>query len=110
MRQSTQYSPAKSPVTKQRSRSSSSDDEKKRPQNTGEPSLNYQLNYEQGSQTMVLTIIKCSNLKKADLMGGKPDPMVNIFLVPGNHKDIKTKVVKNEQNPTFNETFRFQVI
>ena len=59
---------------------------------------------------LALTIIKCSNLKKADLMGGKPDPMVNIFLTPGNHKDIKTKVVKNEQNPNFNETFRFQVI
>ena len=96
--------------TRQRSRSSSSDDDQKRQQNTGEPSLNYQLNYEQGSQTFVLTIIKCSNLKKADLMGGKPDPMVNIFLVPGNHKAVKTKVMKNEQNPTFNETFRFQVI
>jgi len=102
-------SPTKSPstsVNRQRSRSSSSDDEKKKP---GEPSLNYQLSYEQASQMLALTIIKCSNLKKADLMGGKPDPMVNIFLTPGNHKDIKTKVVKNEQNPNFNETFRFQM-
>ena len=44
------------------------------------------------------------------MLGGKPDPMVNIFLVPGNHKAVKTKVIKDDQNPTFNETFRFQVI
>jgi hypothetical protein len=43
-------------------------------------------------------------------MGGKPDPMVTIFLRPGNLKAVKTKVMKNEQNPTFNETFRFQVL
>jgi len=35
--------------------------------------------------------------------------MVNIFFRPGNQKGVKTKVVKNEQNPTFNETFRFQI-
>ena len=92
-----------------RKTSASSDDEQKRQQHTTAPALNYNINYEQGSQTLVLTIIKCSNLKKADLMGGKPDPMVNIFLRPGNLKAVKTKVVKNEQNPTFNETFRFQV-
>ena len=76
---------------------------------TGDPSLTYKIHYEQPSQSMVLNIVKCSNLKKADLMGGKPDPMVNIFLLPGGEKNIKTKVVKNDQNPTFNENFRFQV-
>ena len=92
-----------------RKSSSSSDDEQKVRQHSTAPILNYQMNYEQASQTLVLTIIKCLNLKKADLMGGKPDPMVSIFLKPGHQKPAKTKVVKNEQNPIFNETFRFQV-
>jgi len=92
-----------------RKNSSSSDDEQKMQKHSTAPILNYQLNYEQGSQTLVLTIIKCMNLKKADLMGGKPDPIVNIFLRPGQQKAIKTKTVKNEQNPVFNETFRFEM-
>eukprot|EP00092_Neocalanus_flemingeri_P001913 GFUD01002043.1.p1 GENE.GFUD01002043.1~~GFUD01002043.1.p1 ORF type:complete len:1721 (-),score=424.93 GFUD01002043.1:78-4745(-) len=115
VRQSNQFSPVRSPpppaaVPRQRSRSSSSDDEQRKQQQTSAPSLNYQINYEKESQTMVLTIIKCTNLKKADLLGGKPDPMVNVILLPGNQKtNVKTKVIKNEQNPTFNETFKFQM-
>jgi len=112
VKQSNQFSPARSPpssVPKQRSRSSSSEDERKTQKQTSEPSLSYKMHYEQASQSMVLNIVKCSNLKKADLMGGKPDPIVNIFLLPGNQKNVKTKVIKNEQNPMFNETFRFQM-
>ena len=71
--------------------------------------MTYQLNYDQGSQQLSITIVRCSNLNKADMMGGKPDPYVNVFLLPGNHTTMKTKVVKNEQNPMFNETFKIQV-
>ena len=49
------------------------------------------------------------NLKKADLGGGAPDGMVEVYLLPGNNKPEKTKVVKNSLHPVFNENFRFQV-
>jgi len=97
--------------SKSRSRktSISSDDERKNLQLTTSPSMHYQIQYDQGTQTLVVTIIKCMNLQKTDMMGGKPDPMVNIFLRPGHHKTIKTKIIKSEQNPQFNEVFRFQM-
>ena len=108
-----------------RSRSSSSDDEKKKPKApSGPPSLHYQITYQQSA--LVVTIIECKvcikkekkhqinfndlkNLKKSDLGGGAPDGMVEVYLLPGNNKPEKTKVVKNSLHPVFNENFRFQV-
>ena len=107
-----------------RSRSSSSDEEKKKPQAPpGPPSLHYQIMYQQSA--LLVTIIECKvtnskkkhpiifitlkNLKKADLGGGAPDGIVEVYLLPGNNKPEKTKVVKNSLHPVFNENFRFQV-
>ena len=47
-------------------------------------------------------------MKKADIMT-KADPYVQVHLLPGNHEAVKTKVVKNNYNPMFNETFTFSV-
>eukprot|EP00091_Calanus_sinicus_P010540 TRINITY_DN24418_c0_g1_i1.p1 TRINITY_DN24418_c0_g1~~TRINITY_DN24418_c0_g1_i1.p1 ORF type:complete len:138 (-),score=23.20 TRINITY_DN24418_c0_g1_i1:330-743(-) len=43
------------------------------------------------------------------MLGGKPDGFVNAYLLPGTHSELKTKVVKNDINPQWNETFRFQI-
>ena len=40
---------------------------------------------------------------------GKPDTYVQLYLLPGKHKEVKTKVVKNNPNPLFAETIKFQV-
>ena len=40
---------------------------------------------------------------------GKSDPFVRVYLLPNNHKELKTKVVKKNLNPVFNESFKFVV-
>ena len=48
-------------------------------------------------------------MKGADLRGGKPDTYVQVYLLPGTHKELKTKVVNNNNNPVFQETMKFQI-
>lgn len=54
-------------------------------------------------------IIILKDLKKADILTGKADPYVQVHLLPGSHEVVKTKVVKKNYNPMFNETFTFPV-
>jgi len=80
---------------------------------SGVPELKYELLYEPGQMGqnghLVLTIAECRNLKGADLRGGKPDTYVQVYLLPGTHKELKTKVVNNNNNPVFQETMKFQI-
>ena len=52
--------------------------------------------------------MECKDLKKMDILG-KSDPFVRVFLMPGNHKELKTKVIKKNLNPLFNEVFKFVI-
>ena len=52
--------------------------------------------------------MECKDLKKMDILG-KSDPFVRVFLMPGNHKELKTKIIKKNLNPLFNEVFKFVV-
>ena len=41
---------------------------------------------------------------------GKSDPFVEVLIVPGKHVKMKTKVVRNNLNPVFdNEVFKSKV-
>ena len=42
-------------------------------------------------------------------MGGNPDAYVQVALHQ-DHKELKTKTIKNSQNPVWNEDFRFEVM
>ena len=53
-------------------------------------------------------MLECKDLKKMDILG-KSDPFVRVFVMPGNHKELKTKVIKRNQNPLFNEVLKFVV-
>ena len=53
-------------------------------------------------------MVECKSLKKIDTFG-KSDPFVSILLVPGDHKEMKTKVVKKNLNPVFDEVFKCEV-
>ena len=55
------------------------------------------------------TVIKCEDLPKKDRLSHS-DGYVKVFLIPGKSRKQKTKVVKKENNPEFNETFSFVVI
>ena len=111
-----------------RTSSSSSDDEdakKKGKKAEGPSKINYRIAYDRNYHKLKVTVVECKvsifsldelittlyhlkDLKKADIMT-KPDPYVLVHLLPGNHEAFKTKVVKNNYNPMYNETFTFSV-
>ena len=55
-----------------------------------------------------MTVVKCESLPKKDLIGSS-DPFVRVYLMPGTHTELKTKVVKNTASPLFNDEFSFVV-
>ena len=77
------------------------------PGSSGPAELRYSIMMESGapgqSGTLALTIEECRNLKKGN------DTYVQVYLLPGNHKELKTKTQMNNKNPVFNDTFRFQL-
>jgi len=92
------------------SSSSSSEDEvkksvhKSRTVSLTGPCLSYSVEYELANQTLIVTVIGARNLKNSDLMGGKTDTIVHVRL---GEMEMKTKVVKDNNNPDIGETFRF---
>merc|ERR1719450_50061 len=78
---------------------------------SGVPELKYEIVYEPGpngqSGHLKLAIVECRNLKGSDMRGGKPDAYVQVYLRPGKHQELKTKVVQNDKNPVFMENYNF---
>jgi len=70
--------------------------------------IHYKIAYEPDYQRLGISIIECQGLKNMDTFG-KSDPFVQILIVPGKHMEMKTKVIKNNLNPVFNEEFKSQV-
>jgi len=68
--------------------------------------LRYKIRYETANQKLHVTVVQCQNLPKKDILGAS-DPFVRVFLMPGTHAELKTKVVKKELNPTYNDEFSF---
>ena len=68
----------------------------------------FQIRYETANQKLHVTVVQCQNLPKKDILGAS-DPFVRVFLMPGTHAELKTKVVKKELNPTYNDEFSFVV-
>jgi len=68
--------------------------------------LEYKIHYNASNQKLHVTVVSCSDLMETDLTG-KSDPFVRVFLLPGTHKELKTRVVKGNLNPTFNDEFSF---
>eukprot|EP00090_Calanus_glacialis_P010894 TRINITY_DN1935_c0_g1_i5.p1 TRINITY_DN1935_c0_g1~~TRINITY_DN1935_c0_g1_i5.p1 ORF type:complete len:663 (-),score=240.20 TRINITY_DN1935_c0_g1_i5:156-2144(-) len=68
--------------------------------------LRYKIRYESAAQKLHVTVVQCQNLPKKDVIGAS-DPFVRVFLMPGTHAELKTKVVKKELNPTYNDEFSF---
>ena len=55
-----------------------------------------------------MTVVECKGLKKMDILG-KSDPFVQILLIPGKHVEMKTKVIKKNLNPVFDEIIKYKV-
>ena len=68
-----------------------------------------QIAYEAAFQRLSVTVLECKDLKNMDTFG-KSDPFVEVLMVPGKHVKMKTKVIKNNLNPVFdNEVFMSEV-
>jgi Ca2+-dependent lipid-binding protein len=52
--------------------------------------------------------LQCCDLPAMDI-GGTSDPYVKIYLLPEKKRKVETKVHRKTLNPTFNETFKFEV-
>merc|ERR1711892_1063362 len=70
--------------------------------------LRYKIRYDHSLGKLHVTVVECQNLPKKDLIGSI-DPYVKVFLMPGNHADLKTKSLKKDQNPSFNDEFSFVI-
>ena len=55
-----------------------------------------------------MTVVKCEDLAKKDLLS-QSDGYVKVFLLPGKHIELKTKVIKKSSNPDFNDSYSFFV-
>jgi len=72
--------------------------------------LVYKIKYVTAEQKLMVTVERVEGLKKEKgLLGGKVDPYVRLFLMPGTHNELKTKVMKNNLDPTFNDEFSFVI-
>ena len=76
--------------------------------NTGKLCI-FQISYEAEYQRLSVTVVECQDLANMDTFG-KSDPFVEVLLVPGKHVEMKTRVIRNNLNPVFdNEVFKTQV-
>jgi len=68
--------------------------------------LNYKIKYvsDPSVQKLHVTVVSASLPKKGM---GKVDPYVRVYLMPGTHMELKTKMISNNQNPVFNDEFSF---
>ena len=116
---------SKKSTSRARSMSASSDEEKKKSSaNVGR--IQYSVQFDSPSNKVILNVIQAKvqpnvskikvsnnsnflqNLKKQDMMG-QSDPYV-LVSVPGTSvKQAKTKQIKNNANPVWNETFSYDV-
>ena len=67
-----------------------------------------QLRYDYTTKKLHATVVECRHLPKTELIG-KSDPYVRVYLMPGTHMELKTKIVKSSQNPVYNDEFSFVV-
>merc|ERR1712013_701153 len=67
--------------------------------------IKYKIQFEERSGTLEVCVKGCEDLKAMN-MDGTSDPYVVVTMIPGiAHSLLKTKVLKKNLNPEFNETF-----
>ncbi|XP_059078950.1 synaptotagmin 1-like isoform X2 [Tigriopus californicus] len=70
--------------------------------------INYKVEYDFASSILIVSIIKAEDLAAMDI-GGTSDPYVKIYLLPDRKRKQETRVHRKTLNPTFNETFKFEI-
>ena len=67
-----------------------------------------QIRYEKKTEKLHATVVECKNLIKIGHLE-KIDSYVRVYLMPGTHIELKTKIVRNNSNPIYNDEFSFLV-
>ena len=69
------------------------------------------LGYDANREELILSVIKCRDLKAKDISTGSSDPFVKIWLMRRDQRIVKNKTatLRRNLNPIFNEKFTFQV-
>ncbi|CAB4066772.1 SYT1 [Lepeophtheirus salmonis] len=70
--------------------------------------INYKVEYDFNTSTLIVTMIQCKDLIAMDV-GGSSDPYVKIYLLPDRKRKQETRVHRKTLNPTFNEVFKFEI-
>ena len=69
----------------------------------------FQISFEAEYQRLSVTVVECHDFANMDTFG-KSDPFVEVLFVPGKHVQMKTKVIRNNLDPVFdNEVFKREV-
>ena len=63
----------------------------------------FDINFKMSNGTLKVTILEARHLKDKDIVGGKDDAYVELYL-DKNHKQ-RTTTIKDSNNPIWNETF-----
>ena len=66
-----------------------------------------EIRYDDETHKLHVTVVKCEVLPE-DLLG-EFDLFVRVYLMPGTHTELKTRIVKNSASPVYNDEFSFVV-
>ncbi|BHF65039.1 negative regulation of dense core granule exocytosis [Sparganum proliferum] len=77
---------------------------------TGLGRLQFTVSYVTAVQELLVSILRCSDLPASDLLANTLDSYVKLELLPEKRHRVKTRVVRNTQNPFFGEAFTFNRI
>nr|XP_006818684.1 PREDICTED: synaptotagmin-6-like [Saccoglossus kowalevskii] len=70
--------------------------------------INFTIKYDHQFETLIINIIKAIDLPAKDF-SGTSDPYVKLYLLPDRKRKFQTKVHRKNLNPTFDESFSFNV-
>lgn len=69
--------------------------------------LTFTVDYDSQRETLVVTVVRASELPVKDASTGSSDPYVKLHLLPEKRQKAKTRVVRRSLNPVFDEVFTF---
>ncbi|XP_076305322.1 synaptotagmin-4-like [Tachypleus tridentatus] len=69
--------------------------------------LHFRLKYTPEKHSLLVTIVRCTDLPAKDLNRGTSDPYVKLLLLPDKQHKVKTRVLRKTLNPNYDEEFTF---
>ncbi|XP_037083022.1 LOW QUALITY PROTEIN: synaptotagmin-11-like [Pollicipes pollicipes] len=80
---------------------------KDEPETTKLGQLNFRVRYNSEKAALLVTIVQCVGLPARGAAGTGSDPYVKLQLLPERQHKVKTRVLRNTQDPVYEEDFTF---